>query len=480
MIDFWQKLPTSSKAGFAVGALAILGATLVGGYFLFRSDYETVLASGNPEKIAAVIREAEKLKIPYEISPDGAQVQVPAADAGRLRIGMGSGSNAGGSVGFELFNNTDFSTTEFTQRINYQRALQGELARTISGIDGVDSARVHIVMPESGFLRRQTVRPTAAVNVVMEPGAELSVSQVRGIQKLVASAIPEIKIDDIAVVDQEGIALSQSNAGEANSAHRDRLDAKRDIDTYLETKIKRVLMNIDAEGDYGVSVDATLTQDDVKVTTEDLLPVDSSGLGLKTSGVLVRERTSSKRDGGAADPAGLGASSPAGTTSRDAEYKVGRRIEQVATAPGGIERVSVAVVARMKSGESGEQNIRQLIGNAIGINEERGDTVSLVLLSPALHNDAAFVHKNSSQPTDLKALVGKQTTEVHAGPGKGASSQVVTVLAWVMAGIACLVLLGVALWRRSQEQVPSREDVDLIVDRVNQWLAQDEVSNART
>lgn len=472
--EFWGSLSGSSKLGLIIGAIGVLSVVALGGYFAFRSDYQTVLTSASPEKLATVIREAERLKIPYRLTADGSEVSVPKADVGKLRVGLVSVSGGGvGAVGFELFNNTDFSTTEFTQKINYQRALQGELARTISSIEGVASARVHLVMPESGFLRRQSVRPTAAVTVAMESGSQLSASQVHGIQKLVAASVADIKLDDIAVLDHEGIALTQSNrTGLSDSAGRNQLDAKKEIDSYMEAKLKRVLMNIDPQGQYGVSVDATLTQDDVKVTTEDLLPVDSTGLGLKTSGVLVRERQTSKRDGIPAEASNGGAAGPAATT-KEAEYKVGRRVEQIATAPGAIERVSVAVVAKMNAGQAGEQNVRSIIASAIGANEQRGDTISLILLAAPIPDGLSDM-ASQKQADQVVPSVGQHKNL--APQSSTSSSQVVSVIAWLLGFLVLLVLAWVAIRRNAGRDAvePTQHELDAVVARVNAWLAQED------
>src|SRR6218665_2983031 len=162
-MKFWNGLSAAAKVGFVVSLLVIVAAVAGTAWWLLGTEYETVARSSSPEKIAVAVREIERLKIPYRVSDDGASVSVPREEVGRIKVGIAENGGTSG-VGFELFNNTDFSTTEFTQKINYQRALQGELARTISAIEGVASARVHLVLPESSFLRRQTVRPTAAVN----------------------------------------------------------------------------------------------------------------------------------------------------------------------------------------------------------------------------------------------------------------------------------------------------------------------------
>lgn len=468
--QFWNDLSTTAKVGFVAGALGIVGVVAGGAYWVMRAEYEPVMRSASPEKVAAAVREVERLKIPYRVSADGSSVEVPRSELGRVKVGLadgGAGSAAG--VGFELFNNTDFSTTEFTQKINYQRALQGELARTVSSIDGVASARVHLVLPESGFLRRQAVRPTAAVTVAMEGGAQLNQGQVKGIQKLVAASVPSIMIDDIAVIDQEGQALTRTKSGVDDSPSNGRLDIKRDVDAYLEGKIKRLLVSMDPTGEFGISVDATLSLDDVKVTTEDVLPIDT-GNGAKNTGVMVRERQSQRHDGSAApNPVGGAASGPSsGSVTREVEYKVGHRVEQVATSPGGIVRVSVAVIARADHVEM--LTVKNMVAHAIGADESRGDSVAVVVLPGPSSNSSVDFHAVSPGGAPLSSAA---TRSFKASEGESSAKRVVTVIAW-FTGLVLLMVLGWLAVRRGSESAsapePTARDIDQVVGRINAWL----------
>ncbi|MGC4061425.1 MAG: flagellar basal-body MS-ring/collar protein FliF [Aquabacterium sp.] len=468
MFDFWDDLSGPRKLGLSLGVVAVLAAMGGGAYWLLSNDYEPVIHSNSPEKVAAAVREIERLKVPYHVLDDGLTVEVPRADLGHVKVSLAGDVAGNGGAGFELFNNTDFSTTEFTQKINYQRALQGELARTISTIDGVSSARVHIVLPDSGFLRRKSVQPTAAVNIAMAPGAQLTAGQVYGIQKLVAASVPEIKLDDITVIDQDGIALTKNKSGEGDLAQRGQLELKREVDAYLEGKLKRMLATLDPEGEFSVSVDATLNASESKVSTDDVLPVDT-GAG-KAAGLVVRERQSQRRDG--VPSADTGASSPtSGSDVREIEYKVGHRVEQIATAPGGIERVSVAVLARVGNLQTDSASLRGLIANAIGAKEDDGDAIAVVML-PAManHADGASASHATAAPKIPGKSMGHPDANAHHARGK----DVVRGLAWLL-GICLIALLGWLAMRRSPAESGKADklsdaEVDQIVNRINVWL----------
>jgi flagellar M-ring protein FliF len=463
----------------ALGALTVVGMIGGGAYWLLSNDYEPVIHSTSPDKVAAAVREIERLKVPYRVSDDGSTVEVPHADLGHVKVSLAGDVAGTGTAGFELFNNTDFSTTEFTQKINYQRALQGELARTVSTIEGVSSARVHIVLPDSGFLRRKSVQPTAAVNVAMVPGAQLTSGQVFGIQKLVAASVPEIKIDDITVIDQDGIALTKSKSGsDADAGGRGQLELKREVDTYLEGKLKRMLATLDPAGEFSVSVDATLNASDTKVTTEDVLPVDG-GAG-RATGVIVRERQSQRHDGVTVPDATGSASSPtSGSVIRDVEYKFGHRVEQIATSPGGVERVSVAVLARVSNLQTDTASLRGLIANAIGAKVEDGDSIAVVLL-PA--TTVTSEDKTAMTPASQNYIEAKGKPGLLSKDERWRAKDVVAALAWLL-GLSILASLAWLAMRRKEapDASPaaiSDAEVDQIVNRINVWL-ENEPAHAR-
>jgi flagellar M-ring protein FliF len=468
LFDFWKSMGAARKAGLVLSAVLVAGMVGGGAYWLLNSEYESVVHSTNPDKVAAAVREIERIKVPYRVSDDGSTVEVPRAKLGHVRVSLAGGASGTPSTGFELFNNTDFSTTEFTQKINYQRALQGELVRTVSTIEGVASARVHIVLPDSGFLRRKSVVPTAAVNVVMNPGKQLTAGQVFGIQKLVAASVPEIKVDDITVLDQDGISLTKNKTGaDQDLVGRGQLELKREVDVYLESKLKRLLATLDPEAEFSVSVDATLNNSDSKITTEEVLPAE--GVTNKSVGVVVRERLSQRHDGVTVPESTGAASSPtSGSVVREVEYKVGHRVEQVATAPGGIARISVAVLARSGSLQTDASSLKSLVVNAIGAKEEDGDTIAVVVLPPAPSSVDAPVEPSVSKP-----LLAPASSAV-AGHPPGRSKDVLSALAWLLGfGVVALMAWLLASRRHAVKATPaalSDGEVDQIVNRIHAWL----------
>ncbi|TAL22070.1 MAG: flagellar M-ring protein FliF [Aquabacterium sp.] len=477
--EFWGQLAPRARTGFVVGLLAIVAALAWAAYALLHTSYQPVLRASNADKLAAAVRELERQKLPYRVSGDGSTLEVPAEHAGRARVAVsGGGGGAGAAAGFELFNNTDFSTTEFTQKVNYQRALQGELARTIATIEGVSSARVHLVLPESGFLRRQPVRATAAVTVEMESGQQLGAAQVRGVQKLVAAAVPEIRLEDIAVIDHSGVPLTTQRAAQVDGTTNSRLELKREVDSYLEAKLRKLLAQYDPLGEFSVSVDATLNLDEVKVTTEDVLPADGKNAAGRSTGVVIRERQNSRLEGSAAaSEAATGQPAAPGSSNlvREVEYKVGHRVEQVATAPGGIERISVAVVGRPLAGGADVASVKSIVLHAVGADEARGDSVAVIFL-PALQEQQEAV-----VPAVPKLLPPAGTPRAAAQPPEPAQAPVQR-LAWgLLAAAGVVAVLGALalLLRRNDEAPPAAPaaNVDAVADRIRAWLNEEAAPN---
>jgi flagellar M-ring protein FliF len=194
---------------FWVIAAFVVVALFAAYWLLLREPYVPVLENIDPENAADVIKVLEAKDIPYTLADAGRSVLVPSGAADKARVELvGSELPMRGQVGFELFNQSDMGFTEFAQKINYQRALQGELARTILLLDGIQSVRVHLGLPERTLFRDEQMRPKASVAVLLKPGAALTQSRVSGLQRIVAGAVPELTPDAVAVLDGSGRIVS--------------------------------------------------------------------------------------------------------------------------------------------------------------------------------------------------------------------------------------------------------------------------------
>lgn len=180
-------------------------------YFaFFRANYVPLFKDLRESDASAIVAELDSQSIEYQLANGGKDILVPEEKTGQARLALAGSSVAlGGVVGFELFNESDMGLTEFAQKINYQRALQGELARTIMMMDGVENARVHLALPERSIFKAAQSQPTAAVTIQTIGKTALARERVAGIQQLVASAVPDLALGRVAILDEQGDLLSE-------------------------------------------------------------------------------------------------------------------------------------------------------------------------------------------------------------------------------------------------------------------------------
>lgn len=192
------------------GIFTVVVAVLGLAYFLLlRQDYVILFADIREQDTAEIVEELGRLGLDYRLADGGHAILVPEDSEEEARIAIAGADIAmGGVVGFELFNESDMGLTEFAQQVNYQRALQGELARTIMMMDGIAFARVHVSLPERTLFRDEELIPQAAVAIQPRPGHVINGENVAGIQRLIASSVPELTVDRVSVLDQHGRLVS--------------------------------------------------------------------------------------------------------------------------------------------------------------------------------------------------------------------------------------------------------------------------------
>jgi flagellar M-ring protein FliF len=463
--DYWGALAARQRIGLGAGLALVVATTIGFAVWALHDPYVPLAGNLTPEQMGELAQELDRAKLSYRIADGTSAVEVARSQLGKARAAAADGPSAlPPSVGLELFKESDFSSTDFAQKINYQRALQGELTRTIQGITGVRSSRVHVILADGGLFKRDAAKASAAVSVAMQPGKTLARSQVRGIQRLVAAAVPQIRIDDVVVLDESGTGVSRA-AGDAESdASTAQLELKRQADQYLESKLLRLLEELVPGGTVSLSVDTLLDYRQLRTTTEEPIAARAATGSEPAAGVLMKERQSQR---GRTPAPAQGSADAAETESSDweNEYKVGHRLEQVLSLPGSVRRISVAVALQGAPVDLQGPMVEQLVAHAVGIDRSRGDSV-VVLLLPVARSVAA-----SGPLTGPQHLVAD---EVH----RAAPRSVATDLTAIPLLIAALVIFLVAslLWLRSRAGggLAARaqgEEVEAVAAKVRQWLA---------
>ena len=378
--------------GFTTGQktvtiLAVLGLVL--GSMMFAKWASTpslvpLFTDLTTEDAAGITEALTAQGVAYELADGGTSVLVPQTDVYDLRVSLSAeGLPAGDNkVGYALLDNQPMTTTDFAQRTNYQRALQDELAKTIESIDGVDQAVVHVVIPEEDLFSDDDKRPTASVLVKTGTDTTLNGQQVQAVVNLVASSVEGLVPTEVTLADDKGNVLSAPGEdGSAMVAGDTRSQQTRAFEDEMASKVEDMLTNVVGAGGAAVQVRADLNFDSTKTIREDF---DKKGVPLS------KTKTSEVYTGGATAGAGgvMGIDGqPAAIEGTGTDYKkrdsgtdfaVGKTTQEITSAPGAVERLSVAVLLdETAPADFGTGEIEQLVAAATGFDQRRGDTLEV-------------------------------------------------------------------------------------------------------
>jgi flagellar M-ring protein FliF len=452
LFRFASGLSSRQRAGLAGGVVLIVALVAALGWWAFRAPYGVLFSDLAGQDAGAIVQELDKLKVPYQISADGQAILVPETSVHKTRMTlMGRQLPLHGAVGFELFNNAEFGASDFVQKVNYQRALQGELTRTIASIEQVQSARVHLALPDQGLFRKDASKAKASVTVVTKAGQALSAAQVAGIQRLVGASVPEVRAEDVTVLDQHGVTLSRAGGDDATSALTAgaNLDSKLEIERHLSQKAAQVLDRMFGKGASLVTVDVQLSTQQTKVTTEEVLPAANQPKDQAPTGVVVRERTVT-RDA----PQDGGKTSGATSTSQEMDYATGKRIEQIVSPSGNIARVNVAVVLKSAPADQDLIRVRDLVAASVGVQTSRGDVV-------AVYSMAAAPDKSPAGVSGVPGPVATRPPDASAADAPTVQPRVVGLLCAILVAVLALALVAL-VWQRA---VQRSRGTHAVVDR---------------
>jgi len=418
LVRGFSQLSNAQKVGLLVGVAAAIALCVVALLWARTPEYRVLYSNLSERDGGEVIAALGTLNIPYRVADGGTAILVPAPLVYDTRLKLAAQAlPKGGSVGFELMEAQKFGISQFAEQVNYQRALAGELARTIQSLAPVASARVHLAIPRPSVFVREQQKPTASVLVSLYPARSLDEGQVSAIQHLVASSVPELSARAVTVVDHTGHLLSGAGA-EANA--QGGLDAAqlkylRALEAAYAARIETILQPLLGAENVRAQVAATLDFSQAEQTSETFKPNSSpqqqairSQQSIDTNSTNpigptgVPGALSNQPPGAASAPltapaaAGppAGAQTPASTSSHretTVNYEVDKTIRHVKDETGGIKKLSVAVVVnyRKRVDTSGkvslialtEQEMSQignLVREAMGYSKERGDSVNVV------------------------------------------------------------------------------------------------------
>jgi flagellar M-ring protein FliF len=347
----------------------------------------------------AIIRDLDARSIRYETRPDGQTILAPRADLARIRMELaGKGLPTGGGVGYEIFDKGDaFSSTSFVQGLNHLRALEGELARTIRTIARVQTARVHLVLPERRLFERDREPPRASI--VLKLRGELEAGQVRAVRHLVASAVEGLKPERVSIVDEQGRLLADGAQADASNSTIAADEKQAAVERRLRAQVEQIVAGVVGSGRARVQVAAELDFNRIESRSETF---DPESRVVRSTQTKAENQVSGNAEGAVSVGNELpGANAQGGNPGRDASnkneevvnYEISRTTRTEVLEGGRLKRLSVAVVLDGVYGRGGNgevtyqprpqedlDRIAALVRTAIGFDRNRGDQIEVVNL----------------------------------------------------------------------------------------------------
>ena len=417
----------SMNAAKLTSLIVIIAGTIIGFVFIMtwsgKQDYQYLYSNLSPEDAGEVLTRLREQKIPYQLAANGSSIMIPREKVYETRLEMASqGLPRGGDIGFEVFDDTKIGMTEFVQNVNYQRALQGELSRTINKFAEVESSRVHIVMPKQQLFIDDEDPATASVILKLRKGRRLSKAQVQGVVHLVSSSVPRMNPDNVTVVDSTGKLLAGRRGREGDTLLvSDQLEYQDKVERGLEDRIKSMLESALGPGKAVVRVACTFDFMRHEQTEEMYVP-ENSVIRSEQVSTEVSNRPENQPlgvPGLASFRTGTNQSAlpELGNVSKQNQdkrtnYEIGKVVSRKIMPYGSVLRNSVAVIvdgsyatSAPKKGSSGKGELRyvprteaemakleNIVKRAINFDPERGDEVEVVNL-PFESSKAAFTEE---------------------------------------------------------------------------------------
>src|SRR4051794_7977027 len=433
-----------------IGLLAL--GLILGGFFFFRwitaPTYAPLFSNLASADASAIVTELGNENVAYQLQDGGATILVPQNQVSALRLTMsGKGLPASQDTGYALLDQQGITTSQFQQQVTYQRAVEGELAKTLEAIHGVNAAVVHIAMPKDSVFTDDQGKPTASVLLDLSSGTKLSGEQIQAVTNLVSSSIEGMDPTQVTVADSSGEVLSAAGTGLTAAAGDTRTQMESDVETRLQGKAQAILDSILGPNHATASVRADLNLNQSSSTSETYQynngtpPVSQSTTTEKYNG------TGTAVGGVLGDTSNGTAGSSGGNSTYDKESSttnnsVDKTTTTTQASPGSIQRLTVSVVMDgTVAGNINQQQIQSLVGNAVGLDTTRGDAITV-----------------ASMPFDTSAAK-QAAAEIAAAKKADAQAQMMSLVKTGAIGLG-IVLLVLLVWLRSRRRGEIEEEYE--------------------
>jgi flagellar M-ring protein FliF len=413
ILESFGRLPARALVAMMITAAAAVALAIGGWLWAREPDYRVLYANVSDRDGGAIIAALSTLNVPYKFTEGGSAILVPAPMVHDTRLRLASqGLPKGGNVGFELMENQKLGATQFQEQVNYQRGLEGELAKSIQSLSAVEAARVHLAIPRTTAFLRDQPGPSASVLVSLRTGQTLDRAQVSGIRHLVASSLPDLMVDNVSVIDQNGSLLSGAQSPGAERLDPSQLAYVHQIEQSTSARIEKILEPIVGPDNVRVQVSADVDFLAVESVAETFKPNQDP----KEAAVRNQQSTEATTTQGGGpqgvpgalsnQPPAAGTASPDGKTAtnapkeapaplssrRDAStaFEVDKTIRHTRNPVGSVKRLTAAVVVnyRRQTDDKGKvtmvarppeqiEQINALVREAMGFSKERGDSLNI-------------------------------------------------------------------------------------------------------
>ncbi|MBC7341685.1 MAG: flagellar M-ring protein FliF [Clostridia bacterium] len=455
---WWTNLSPTKKIVYPALLGVALVAIVVGTQRLTRVEYAPLFGNLDPQSASAIVEKLKQDKVPYQLADNGATIMVPKDQVYDLRLQMaGSGLVAGGGgKGFELFDQNQLGLSDFQQQVDYQRALQVELQRTIGWMDQVDQARVHITMAQPSLYSQQEKPAQAVVSLRLKPMAKLSPEQVKSIVYLVSGAVDNLPPENVKVIDTRGEVLSDLILADLSSSSSSpstgvQQELKRNFERDLEKRITQVLDQVLGPNKAAVMVSANLDFSQHEVTRIEYGPNNV----LRSEQVIQEQTTGAGPTGGIpGTPSNVGnypipqtggqQGSNRSQTTRN--YEVTQNQDRIVYAPGRLQNLSASVVLDGALPPQTISQVQNLVAAAIGFQQARGDQINV-----------------TSIPFD-RSWEQQQQQEMQQAAQDEARRQALKryITLGAIGLVALLLVVGTLIWlRRRSQAVPELAGAEL-------------------
>ena len=378
----WSELPMAQRV---ISTLVVVGL-LAGGWMFVQwqnaPTYGSLFSNLSAEDGGAVVEQLQAAGVPYTLTDGGSTILVPRDQVYELRLQMSaSGLPAASDGGYSLLDEQGVTASQFQQEVAYQRAMEGELAKTVLAIDGVESAVVHLAIPQKDVFLEQDAAPTASVLVQTAAGRTLSKDQVVAVVNLVSSSIEGLQPEAVTVVDGSGTLLSSPDLATGGGAN----DLATEYESAMAANLQRVLDTVVGTGNGVATVSAQLDTDTTESTTERFVAEEGTPPLSETTNTETYNGAGGLNEAGVLGPdniavpnGALGGDSAYGSESRTVNNAVGKVTEFTVAAPGTVERLSVSVVVDAEAGGAIDlPALEQTLAAAAGLDPARGDVIQV-------------------------------------------------------------------------------------------------------